>query len=51
MKKIHLYGNWKMNMNRSETAAFLADFEWAAKPLESVMGRRLEVAEIGRAHV
>lgn len=43
MKKIRLYGNWKMNMTRSETAAFVSEFKRAAKPLESVLGKELEV--------
>lgn len=44
MKKIHLYGNWKMNMTCSETVAFVSEFLRAAKGLEPVMGDRLEVA-------
>ena len=60
MKKIRLYGNWKMNMTRAETTAFMSEFARSAKSLEAVMGRELEVAvfppftslwEIGRAHV
>lgn len=44
MKKIRLYGNWKMNMTRTETAAFVSEFQKAAKPLESAMETDLEVA-------
>ena len=44
MKKIRLYGNWKMNMTRAETTAFMSEFARSAKPLEAVMGRDLEVA-------
>lgn len=43
MKKIRLYGNWKMNMTRSETEAFVSEFERAAKPLGTVVGEELEV--------
>ena len=39
MKKIRLYGNWKMNMTRAETTAFMSEFARSAKPLEAVMGR------------
>ena len=44
MKKIRLYGNWKMNMTRAETTEFMSEFARSAKPLEAVMGRELEVA-------
>lgn len=46
MKKIYLYGNWKMNMNRAETEAFFGDFaaQVSAVPaLATAMGKTLEV--------
>lgn len=44
MKKIRLYGNWKMNMTREETSAFFTEFEKSAKPLGAAVGKALEVA-------
>jgi triosephosphate isomerase len=47
MKKIYLYGNWKMNMNREETEEFYRDFggRVADDPgLLAAMGKALEVA-------
>jgi triosephosphate isomerase len=47
VKKIYLYGNWKMNMNREETEGFYKDFggQVAGSPgLLSAMGEGLEVA-------
>ncbi|MDR1978213.1 MAG: triose-phosphate isomerase [Synergistaceae bacterium] len=47
MKKIYLYGNWKMNMNREETEKFYKDFggQVAGDPaLLAAMGKTLEVA-------
>ena len=46
MKKIYLYGNWKMNMTRGETEAFYKDFGALAKepPLFEAMGKTLEAA-------
>jgi triosephosphate isomerase len=47
MKKIYLYGNWKMNMNREETEGFCKDFggQIAGNPaLLDAMGKALEVA-------
>jgi triosephosphate isomerase len=46
-KKIYLYGNWKMNMTRSETGAFMEAFAaaLAASPeLAGALGKTLEVA-------
>ncbi|MDR1874422.1 MAG: triose-phosphate isomerase [Synergistaceae bacterium] len=47
MKKIHLYGNWKMNLTRGETEAFFRDFAAqfsSPSPLAGAMGKTLEVA-------
>lgn len=47
MKKIYLYGNWKMNMTRAETEVFYRDFAAlvsASPELAGVMGKTLEVA-------
>ncbi len=44
MKKIYLYGNWKMNMTRAETEAFFKAFTDASAPWASRLGRELEVA-------
>ena len=44
MKKIYLYGNWKMNMTRAETEAFFKAFSDASAPWASRLGRELEVA-------
>ncbi|MCL2008976.1 MAG: triose-phosphate isomerase, partial [Synergistaceae bacterium] len=46
MKKIYLYGNWKMNMTRGETEGFYKDFEALAKeaPLSQAIGKTLEAA-------
>jgi triosephosphate isomerase len=47
MKKIYLYGNWKMNMTQGETEAFMKAFAaaFAASPeLSAALGKTLEVA-------
>ena len=47
MKKIYIYGNWKMNMTRGETGDFYRDFHNALvkePPLAAAMGKTLEVA-------
>ena len=47
MKKIYLYGNWKMNMNREETEGFYRDFNRQVTEdpsLLAAMGKTLEVA-------
>lgn len=44
MKKIHLYGNWKMNMGRAETEAFFAALPGALAPFEADLGTGLELA-------
>jgi triosephosphate isomerase len=47
MKKIYLYGNWKMNMTPSETEAFMKAFiaAVASSPeLSAAMGKTLEAA-------
>ncbi|MDR2174482.1 MAG: triose-phosphate isomerase [Synergistaceae bacterium] len=47
MKKIYLYGNWKMNMTRGETEAFMKAFvsAFASSPsLAAANGKTLEVA-------
>ncbi|MDR2180414.1 MAG: triose-phosphate isomerase [Synergistaceae bacterium] len=47
MKKIYLYGNWKMNMNQEETEGFYKDFgqQVVSSPaLLGVMGKSLETA-------
>jgi triosephosphate isomerase len=47
LKKIYLYGNWKMNMTRSETEAFMKAFAaaFAASPdLAAANGKTLEAA-------
>ena len=45
MKKIYLYGNWKMNMTRSETEGFYKDFNELVKgQIGAAMGKTLEVA-------
>lgn len=46
MKKIYLYGNWKMNMLQAETATFFKNFVAAvdSKMLGEAIGSRVEVA-------
>jgi len=46
MKKIYLYGNWKMNMTRGETEAFYKDFNELVKDpqLAAAVGETLEIA-------
>ena len=46
MKKIYLYGNWKMNMTRGETEGFYKDFNELVKEpqLSAAIGKTLEVA-------
>ena len=46
MKKIYLYGNWKMNMARGETEGFYKDFNELLKDpqLSAAMGKTLEAA-------
>ncbi|MDR3264478.1 MAG: triose-phosphate isomerase [Synergistaceae bacterium] len=47
MKKIYLYGNWKMNLTRGETESFFGDFAAelaSSQALASAMGKTLEVA-------
>ena len=47
MKKIYLYGNWKMNMTQSETEAFYRDYGGQVSPgspLSAALGKTLEVA-------
>ncbi len=44
MKKIYLYGNWKMNMTKAETEAFFKGYESAIAPFASDFGTGLEVA-------
>jgi triosephosphate isomerase len=47
MKKIYLYGNWKMNMTQSETEEFYKDFTAQAlkdSTLFAALGTTLEVA-------
>ncbi|MDR1731584.1 MAG: triose-phosphate isomerase [Synergistaceae bacterium] len=47
MKKIHLYGNWKMNLTRGETASFFRDLtaRFSAVPaLAAAAGHTLELA-------
>jgi len=46
MKKIYLYGNWKMNMTRGETEVFYKDFSELLKEplLSAAIGKTLEVA-------
>ncbi|MDR1650132.1 MAG: triose-phosphate isomerase [Synergistaceae bacterium] len=47
MKKIYLYGNWKMNMTRGETEAFIKAFTAAvasSPELSAAIGKTLEVA-------
>lgn len=47
MKKIYLYGNWKMNMTRGETEGFFKDFATqlaVGQALTRAMGKELEVA-------
>ena len=49
MKKIYLYGNWKMNMTRAETEAFFKAFTDASAPWASRLERKLEIfRKIGR---
>lgn len=56
MKKIHLYGNWKMNMNGSETAAFFKELVIEVASLKNVIGKNLEIGvfppftSLGLAH-
>ncbi len=44
MKKIHLYGNWKMNMTAAETTAFFKDLALDIAPLRAEVGKKLELA-------
>jgi len=46
MKKIYLYGNWKMNMTRGETEGFYRDFNELVKDprLSAAIGKTLEAA-------
>jgi triosephosphate isomerase len=47
LKKIYLYGNWKMNMNRGETEAFMKALAvaFASSPeLAAANGKTLEIA-------
>jgi len=46
MKKIYLYGNWKMNMTRGETEGFYKDFDELVKEprLGAAIGKTLEAA-------
>jgi triosephosphate isomerase len=47
MKKIYLYGNWKMNMTRGETEGFYKDFDKqmaGGADLAAAVGKTLEVA-------
>jgi triosephosphate isomerase len=46
VKKIYLYGNWKMNMTRGETESFVRDFagEFASCPALAGAGEALETA-------
>ena len=44
MKKIHLYGNWKMNMTKAETEAFFKSYAAASAPFAGDFGAGLEVA-------
>jgi triosephosphate isomerase len=44
MKKIYLYGNWKMNMTRGETEGFYKDYGKLTEALASHVGRTLEIA-------
>jgi len=46
MKKIYLYGNWKMNMTRGETEGFYRDFNELVKDaqLSAAIGETLEAA-------
>ncbi len=47
MKKIYLYGNWKMNMTQGETEVFFKDFVGevvSCQPLAQALEGRLEVA-------
>jgi triosephosphate isomerase len=47
MKKIYLYGNWKMNMDRAETEEFYKDFGGrvaGSSALLAAMGKTLEAA-------
>ena len=46
MKKIYLYGNWKMNMTRGETEGFYKDFNELLKEpqLSAAIGKTLEAA-------
>jgi len=46
MKKIYLYGNWKMNMTRSEAEGFYKDYNGLVKDpnLSAAIGKGLEIA-------
>ena len=44
MKKIYLYGNWKMNMTKADTEAFFADFSGAVETFAGQIGSGLEIA-------
>jgi len=46
MKKIYLYGNWKMNMTRGETEGFYKEFDALVKGswLGAAIGKTLEAA-------
>ena len=44
MKKIYLYGNWKMNMTKAETEAFFKAYAAAVEPFAPDLGSGLEVA-------
>ena len=46
MKKIYLYGNWKMNMTRGEAEGFYKDFNDLTKDpqLSAAIGKTLEIA-------
>ncbi|NLL36497.1 MAG: triose-phosphate isomerase [Fretibacterium sp.] len=44
MKKIHLYGNWKMNMTCTETGAFFKDLLAEGADLKDSIGESLELA-------
>ncbi len=44
MKKIYLYGNWKMNMTKAETEGFFKGYTAAVEPFAPDLGTGLEVA-------
>lgn len=47
MKKIYLYGNWKMNMNRAETETFFGDFAAQISAVPALATAMRDALEVG----